>query len=163
MIINEHTRYAGFWRRLAATLIDSLLLSILMGLLLYAVYGGEYFAREIEGGALFAPAGAADVFINHILPLILAVVFWVKWMGTPGKLLLGCRVVDATTGNALTIGQSVGRYFAYLVSIIPLCLGFLWIAWDKRKQGFHDKLANTVVVIEDAANLTLEELEKGLK
>jgi uncharacterized RDD family membrane protein YckC len=44
------------------------------------------------------------------------------------------------------MGQSVGRYFAYLVSIIPLCLGFAWIAFDARKQGWHDKLAGSVVV-----------------
>jgi uncharacterized RDD family membrane protein YckC len=48
----------------------------------------------------------------------------------------------------------VGRYFAYFVSTIPFCLGFLWVAFDKRKQGWHDKLAHTVVVRaarEDAA------------
>jgi len=40
----------------------------------------------------------------------------------------------------------IGRYFAYFISTIPLCLGFLWITFDRKKQGWHDKLAGTVVV-----------------
>ncbi len=40
----------------------------------------------------------------------------------------------------------MGRYLGYFASTIPLCLGFLWIAFDKRKQGWHDKLAGTVVI-----------------
>jgi uncharacterized RDD family membrane protein YckC len=40
----------------------------------------------------------------------------------------------------------IGRFFAYFVSIFPACLGFLWIAFDRRKQGWHDKIAGTVVV-----------------
>jgi uncharacterized RDD family membrane protein YckC len=61
-------------------------------------------------------------------------------------MLVSARVVDAKTGNSLSVGQSIGRYLAYFVSTIPLCLGFLWIAFDPRKQGWHDKLAGTVVV-----------------
>lgn len=60
--------------------------------------------------------------------------------------LLSLRVVDAESGGPLTLGQGVGRYFAYFVSTIPLGLGFLWVAFDKRKQGWHDKLAHTVVI-----------------
>jgi uncharacterized RDD family membrane protein YckC len=56
------------------------------------------------------------------------------------------RIVDANTYGPPSTGKLVGRYFAYLASIIPLFLGFLWIAFDKRKQGWHDKLAGTVVV-----------------
>lgn len=56
------------------------------------------------------------------------------------------RVVDADTGGPLTVGQSIGRYVAYFVSILPLFLGILWVAFDPRKQGWHDKLAGTVVV-----------------
>jgi uncharacterized RDD family membrane protein YckC len=87
----------------------------------------------------------------------------VKFLGTPGKLLLNCHVVDATTGASLRAGQAVLRYFAYIISTLPLCLGFLWIAWDKRKQGFHDKIAKSVVVIQDAAQTSLADLEKELR
>jgi uncharacterized RDD family membrane protein YckC len=59
---------------------------------------------------------------------------------------VGARIVDARTGGRPSTGQLIGRYFAYYVSILPLMLGFIWVAFDARKQGWHDKLANTVVV-----------------
>lgn len=59
---------------------------------------------------------------------------------------ISARIVDATTGQPASTGQLVGRYFAYFVSIIPLCLGLFWVAFDRKKQGWHDKLAETVVV-----------------
>ena len=56
------------------------------------------------------------------------------------------RVVDADTGQALSTPQAIGRYLGYYVSILPLMLGIFWVGIDKKKQGFHDKLAGTVVV-----------------
>ena len=71
--------------------------------------------------------------------------FWLKKQATPGKMAVSAKVVDAT-GNAMSVGQSIGRYFAYIVSIIPLGLGFIWVAFDSKKQGWHDKLVGTVVI-----------------
>jgi len=65
---------------------------------------------------------------------------------TPGKMAIGARVVDATTGQAPSTRQLVIRYLGYYVSTIPLMLGLIWVAFDPRKQGWHDKLAGTVVV-----------------
>jgi uncharacterized RDD family membrane protein YckC len=65
---------------------------------------------------------------------------------TPGKMMLGLRIVDARSGAAMGRGQSVGRYLGYFVSIIPLFMGLVWVAFDPRKQGWHDKLAGTVVI-----------------
>jgi uncharacterized RDD family membrane protein YckC len=59
---------------------------------------------------------------------------------------LSIRVLDAESGATLTTGQSVGRYLAYFVSVIPFGLGLFWVGFDKRKQGWHDKLAHSVVV-----------------
>ena len=72
--------------------------------------------------------------------------FWLRYLGNPGKMALKLKIVDATTGEKPSPGQAVGRYFAYILATIPLCLGFIWIAFDKRKQGWHDKLAGTVVI-----------------
>ncbi len=72
--------------------------------------------------------------------------FWKYRQATPGKMVLGLKIVDAKTLGALGIGQMLGRYFAYLVSAIPVYLGFLWIGWDARKQGWHDKLSGTLVI-----------------
>ena len=56
------------------------------------------------------------------------------------------KIVDGQTGGKASTSQLVGRYFGYFISGIPLGLGIIWIAFDRRKQGWHDKLAGTVVV-----------------
>jgi uncharacterized RDD family membrane protein YckC len=61
-------------------------------------------------------------------------------------MLLSLRVVDAKTGNNLTVGQSIARYAGYIIAGIPFCLGYIWAAFDSKKQGWHDKIAGTVVV-----------------
>ena len=83
---------------------------------------------------------------HQVLPAVAVIVFWHTRQATPGKQLLGLRVVDARTGARLSLGQAIGRYLGYFVSIVPLCLGLLWVAFDARKQGWHDKLAGTVVL-----------------
>lgn len=55
-------------------------------------------------------------------------------------------IVDANTGEKPSPAQFVGRYLAYYVSMLPLFLGIIWVGIDKRKQGWHDKLAGTVVI-----------------
>ena len=87
--------------------------------------------------------------MTWVLPAVAVIVFWIYRSATPGKIILGIRIVDAQTGDKPSTGQLIGRYFAYYVSAIPLMLGFLWIAFDRRKQGWHDKLAGTVVIEED--------------
>lgn len=135
--------YAGFWVRLGATLIDTVLLIAVTWPLLVAIYGWDYFNPAAKAGMF---AGPADILISWVFPVVAAIWFWRARQATPGKMALSLHVVDAKTGATLSMGQSVGRYFAYLVSVIPLCLGFVWIAFDARKQGWHDKLAGSVVV-----------------
>jgi len=50
-----------------------------------------------------------------------------------------------TDGKTVDAGTSVVRALGLLLSIVPLGLGFLWIAWDERRQGWHDKVAGTMV------------------
>jgi uncharacterized RDD family membrane protein YckC len=137
--------YVGFWKRVAASLIDTLILLIVIVPLLLAIYGTEYLARAQE----FGLAGFWDFAIQVVLPAVAVILFWKYRGATPGKMAISARIVNASTGAAPTTGQLVGRYFAYLVSALPLFLGFVWIGIDRRKQGFHDKLANTVVVYDD--------------
>lgn len=125
--------YAGFWRRVGASLIDSVMLMVLMGLLLDPSF--------INAGML-----TTEGLLRMALVLLITVGLWLKFLGTPGKLLLECQIVDADSLLPMTSRQAVLRYVAYLASVLPLMLGFLWVAYDKRKQGFHDKIANTVVV-----------------
>ena len=74
------------------------------------------------------------------------IVFWIYRSATPGKMILGIKIVDMKTGNPPSPSQSITRYLGYYVSMIPLMLGIIWVAFDEKKQGWHDKLAGTVVV-----------------
>jgi uncharacterized RDD family membrane protein YckC len=91
-----------------------------------------------------------------LLPAVI-ILFWLKLSATPGKLLVNCRIVDADTFEPLRPGQAVVRCFGYLASFIPLCFGFMYAAWDPRKQALHDKIARTVVIVEDEADRLLQE------
>jgi len=135
----DEYNYAGFWIRVLAALIDTVLLSALIAIPLTLIYGSEYWtADEVVVGFWDA--------VFYIAPIVITVWFWVRYLGTPGKMVLGLRVIDADTGRAISTAKGVGRYLSYYVSAIPLMLGFVWVAFDKRKQGFHDKLAGTLVI-----------------
>jgi len=139
--------YVGFWPRVGAQLIDTLLVCALSWPLvkLFApqslvLVDDNFFLAEWRRGFAYN-------LISYVLPAIAVIVFWLsRQRATPGKMVVSAKVVDARTGAALTTGQAIGRYLGYYVSAIPLCLGFIWVGIDSRKQGWHDKLAGTVVI-----------------
>lgn len=137
----DSIEYAGFWVRVGASLIDTVLIVFVTFPLLVAIYGWSYFDEST--GFI---AGFADFLLSWVAPAVAVVVFWLYKQATPGKMAVSARVVDAKTGNTLTVGQSIGRYLGYFVSAIPLGLGLIWVAFDPKKQGWHDKLAGTVVI-----------------
>ena len=132
--------YVGFWLRLWASIIDSVLALVICLPLLIWIYGNEYLSSTK------LVQGPADFLISWVLPAIAIVLFWIYRQATPGKMAISARIVDAGTGNRPSNGQLVGRYLAYYLSMLPLFAGFFWVAFDPRKQGWHDKLANTLVV-----------------
>ena len=134
-------RYVGFWKRFVAFLIDSFVLLAIMVPLLAAVYGWSYFDTERAGFA-----GIWDFLVQIVLPAGAAILFWRYKGATPGKMAISAAIVDAQSLGAASTKQLVVRYFAYFVSILPLFLGFAWIGFDRRKQGFHDKIAGTLVI-----------------
>jgi uncharacterized RDD family membrane protein YckC len=129
--------YVGFWARVGASLIDS----VLMGIILIPV--GRIFLGDVN---MWDWDNPANIMVNGVLPGIAVVLFWVYRQATPGKMAIGAKIVDAKTGGKPSTGQLIGRYFAYYVSTIPLMLGLIWVGIDARKQGWHDKLAGTLVV-----------------
>jgi uncharacterized RDD family membrane protein YckC len=137
---SSELEYAGFWLRLWAGVIDTVLILVVTGPILTLYYGEAYWVSDqiIEG--------PFDFFLSWLFPAVVVILFWVFKNATPGKMAIGAKVVDGKTGESATVGQLIGRYFAYFLSIIPLLLGCFWIAFDPRKQGLHDKLAGTVVV-----------------
>jgi len=143
----ENVEYVGFWARVGACLIDTVLAMLIIVPLSLAVYGTSYFSFSNTD----LVSGPADVLISWVLPAVAVVLFWIYRQATPGKMAISARVVDAKTGGTLGVGQSIVRYLGYFVSTIPLGLGLLWVAFDPKKQGWHDKIAGTVVVRERGA------------
>ncbi len=123
--------YVGFWMRLLAAAIDFLILFVVTTPILLAIDVRRY------------------VIIEHIVLAVAVIAFWRRYGATPGKMAVGAKIVDAKTGERPSTARLVLRYFAYLVSALPLFLGFLWIGISRRKQGFHDKIARTMVINDD--------------
>ena len=132
--------YAGFWIRLWATVIDSFLFMLITYPILILIYGKQLLISDK------VILGKADFIISYVLPFIVTVLFWVYKQATLGKMAIDSKIVDSKTGKPVSTARLVGRYFAYLISGIPVGLGFLWIAFDNKKQGWHDKLCGTVVI-----------------
>jgi len=138
---NTELHYVGFWPRVGASLIDTILLMLISMPLLVMAYGWGYYTDE-------APIkGFVDIFVNYLLPITAILSFWIIKQATPGKMAIHAVIIDAKTGQKPTTKQFVIRYLGYILATLPLLLGLLWVAWDKRKQGWHDKLAGTLVVM----------------
>ena len=125
-------RFAGFWIRFAAALLDGLLIGVAVG---------------VVGGIL-----GVDTNGINLINILVGVAYYGMLEGGPtgqtlGKKVCGIRVVDADTGQpGIGIGRGIGRYFARWLSAIPLGLGYFWMLWDPKKQCWHDKLVNDLVV-----------------
>jgi len=129
--------YVGFWARVVAGVVDSVVLlfvlvpiALLLGMIGVGIGDGDPFAQTIV----------------QIMTAVIVIVFWMMRMATPGKMVIDAVIVDARTFGKPSLFQYVVRYIGYFISMIPLFLGLLWVAFDRRKQGWHDKLAGTVVI-----------------
>jgi uncharacterized RDD family membrane protein YckC len=134
--------YVGFWLRVGATFIDTAILLVVTTPLLVWIYGWEHYADPNKPFI----SGPAEFLISWIFPLVAVIWFWIRKEATPGKMAIGARIVDAASGGPMSLSQAAVRYVGYFVSTLPLFLGLVWVAFDPRRQGWHDKLAGTVVV-----------------
>jgi len=138
---SDDYEYAGFWVRALASIIDSILMLVIIMPIFFLAYG-DAFATGAESGSM----SLLGVFLNYIFPAAACMMFWHYKAATPGKMILGLKVVSLKDGSELTFGQIVVRYIGYYLSMIVLFLGFVLVAFDKRKQGLHDKISQTTVV-----------------
>jgi uncharacterized RDD family membrane protein YckC len=162
-------QYAGFWIRLGAYLIDSIPLLVLGFIFLLPMFGAmgeamstmpppprgvsvdspEYLAWQSLLTERLAGATASMSAASALLQLVSAVYFvgfWAWRAQTPGMMLLGLRIARARDGTPPGLGRSILRYIGFFISAIVVFIGFIWVAFDSRKQGWHDKIAGTVVV-----------------
>lgn len=133
-------QYVGFWTRVLITLLDSCWVIAIIGPILYFIYGADYLSN------MDMQASGLSIGIQYLIPAAMTLLFWLVRSATPGKMLLKAVIVDANTMGKPSKGQLITRYLGYFVSTIPFGLGLIWVGIDDKKQGWHDKMAGTVVV-----------------
>ena len=160
-IDQDNVHYLGFNKRFIAFLLDSIAASILMAPFVSYLTGdvvllNKNFSNQSQ---LFELLGSmtAKLSIDLVFMGSIFILFWIYKNSTPGKMLFKSIIVDANTLSAPSTTQNIIRYLGYFISFLPLGLGFLWIAFDKRKQSWHDKLAGTVVIIGKSRPLSAEQ------
>jgi uncharacterized RDD family membrane protein YckC len=124
----------GFWSRLVAAIIDGILITVLVYIIIWPVFrtGVSILADDFEK-------------LNMFVDALYTIAFWMLKQATLGKMLIGAKVIKATGGKP-SIWRFIVRYIAYIFSALPLGLGFIWIAFDSQKHGWHDIIAGTLVV-----------------
>lgn len=129
---------------------------------MYLLIGHEYFFWLAGNEERLRDISALPFFLHKLIYFAVVFMFWITMSTTPGKLLMGCHIVDADTLQPVSRKQAIIRLAGYFISALPLYLGFVWAAFDKRKQGLHDKLAKTLVLYhsDDYASQSIEKLEK---
>ncbi len=144
-------KYAGFWIRLVAALIDGIILFILGSILQYALLGARVGSPltdpvhpEVQIGQTLSILGFAWL-IGLLTGATYEGVFVHKLGATPGKMALGLKVVRPG-GGPVSLGRAVGRYFAKMLSYIILCIGYIIIGFDSEKRGVHDMICDTRVI-----------------
>ncbi|WP_164462158.1 RDD family protein [Bacillus sp. FJAT-42376] len=133
-----HERYAGFWIRALAQLIDSvLLLSLVLVALTATFLIPDTMVNTIVRSIIFLLCIAASLYYQITMPASV-------YQGTLGKYWLGLKVVSAS-GGRITVKSAVLRYIGlYLCASFPFL--FLFVAFSSRKEGLQDLMARTHVL-----------------
>jgi uncharacterized RDD family membrane protein YckC len=141
-------RRVGFWLRCVAFLVDAGLVALLAAggaiLVDLAVQIGGMISLAPEAGLEWLNATATSLLV-----VLIALGYFTLFVGergqTPGKMLLGLKIIR-TTGEEVGYGRALVRWIGQCLSLLLFGLGFLMVAFSRRKQALHDKLAGTHVV-----------------
>jgi uncharacterized RDD family membrane protein YckC len=152
-------RYAGFWVRLWAVIVDFLIF-------LPFGFAQTVFEKLMDKGSV--GGASSNILLAYVLFLIAGfVIQWLYsacfesggWQATPGKRLMGLRVTDLQ-GDRISFVRATGRYFSKILSSLILCIGYIMVGVTDKKQGLHDKIADTLVLRGKAGD---EEFHSGAR
>ena len=136
--MDQNNKYASFGRRLMASLLDSIIITPIY--LLTIFIGRNLLQIRID---------KPNYLLNFIISGLYIVIFWASFGGaTIGKKVFGIKIVKVDD-QPINYPRSILRWLCYLISSLPLFLGFFWMLWDPKKQTWHDKIAGTKVVRTD--------------
>ncbi len=161
-------RHADFFIRLIASFLDTLFLALPLGVVIYFLSDGEWFdLSQYWHNMQLAMAGDPSALqhqpktsmkwelLFEVLVLAVTILFWREWGGTtPGKKMVGIKIVDARTYGEITNKQAITRSLGYIPSTLLFGIGFLMVLFRKDRRALHDLLADTVVIYEETENQT---------
>ncbi len=126
---------AGLGERLVSAIIDTIIQAVL-----------GFLVGFVLGLVLGSSASSISSLVAFIVAVGYYVYYWSAKDGqTPGKSMLGLRVIK-TDGSPIAVGTAILRYIGYIINTVIILMGWIWIIFDAQHQGWHDKLAGTVVV-----------------
>ena len=141
--------YAGFWIRVVAYIIDSIIVGAVTFGLIKATGVITVLCPEGVTNASDPSCGPTQIsplfYVILLVPVLYYIVLW-AYGGTLGQRVLGMRVVNAATGADLGLARALLRYVGFIIATIPIYIGLIWVGFDPRKQGWHDKIAGSFVV-----------------
>jgi len=146
---NPGIPYAGFWIRFAAVVIDGVIVFVATFVveIVLAVFIG--LLARVTGSALDVSQGGPLTYLTYLVSSTISIGYFIYYWGvgsTRGMRFFRLAVVDAYTGLPIGFGRAAMRYLGYVISVIPCYIGLIWAAFDPKKQGWHDKIANSVVI-----------------
>jgi len=138
---NNQYKRAGFGIRFFAYLLDQIIILIFI---LSSTYLFSIINNNLSHLNLL-------IAIQLLFGTFYFIFFWIKEGATPGKKLFKLKIVkdnfqEEDLKKGLNFSTAITRYIGYLISGFIFYLGYLWIAFDKNKQGWHDKIAGTMVI-----------------
>lgn len=145
-------RYAGFWIRFAAKLIDGIIIgvfSILITFITGATMAGMMVGAGEPGLGMFMAAQGITMLLQTAMQVAFITFFLSRYAATPGKMATGLIVVRSD-GSALTTGRAFGRCFGEWLSGLTLGIGYIMAAFDEEKRTLHDRVCDTRVAYKAA-------------
>ena len=130
--------YGGFWIRVVAYIIDAIILGVVYGII-DAIF--RVNPSNTTSGAYGAASG-----LNLVIGIAYFTYMWSQQGATLGQRIFRLRVVDANTGQQISVGKALLRWLGLFISFIVCFIGVIWVAFDSRKQGWADKIAGTFVL-----------------
>ncbi|MEW6196637.1 MAG: RDD family protein [Bacteroidota bacterium] len=169
--MNNQPKYAGFWQRFGAYLLDHAILGFVKLILFVPVWFffmfglfSEYYHYDEENFTSIIFQSYYDSELNSSVFLLLLMIIIIvsaisiigEWLyfalmessnkqGTLGKIIIGIKVTDIF-GNKISFGKATGRYFGKYLSGFILCVGYIMAAFTEKKQALHDILSGCLVV-----------------
>lgn len=143
------TSYGGFWIRLVAYIIDGIIVSIPTFVIAFIIGLAVGISSASGNSQSTSAATTGASLLGDLVGLVISIAYFSYFWSvgaTLGQRLFKLRVVDADTGAPIGLGRALLRYVGLVISSIVCYIGLIWAAFDSRKQGWHDKIANTVVL-----------------